>query len=411
MPRQLPWKGGGSRTQTTKPPSRPSRPTRIPDDFDDDLFEGAALASASSRGKDKARASSDSDSPLPKCYDEESTSRSKRSKTKDPKERPTSSSPPPLVDCALPHSEAMLKGVSKFDLRDDEWMMVEDEFLETAKLFTKHLHIAEYDRLKETIEAKKKEVALARSVVAGAERSAEGALREKAKAQEIRQKQAIRDVFASQGDSSEDDISSHRPGLNKPTPTTVKPRLSSKVPSDTDSDDLDARHLPKAKSTAPAPVTNPDVQSSPPHISAPAAPPPPFAKPPPPPSKTPRPRPNASRITPFDMLDAYTPPTPSGRKTQATTAQDVQPRSQSTSSSHSSPRTSEAATPKPTQARRSSDITDDWGPTPGSSTRSKEVADRIARRMADRAKGNTDQANQKKKETSTQLDDIPTFLF
>jgi hypothetical protein len=419
MPRQLPWKGGGSRTQTTKPPSRPSRPTRLPDDFDDDLFEGAALASASSRGKDKTRASSDSDSSLPKPHNSESPPRSKRSKTQDPKEQPTSSSPPPLVDYALPHSEPMLKGVSKFDLRDDEWMMVEDEFLETAKLFTKHLHIAEYDRLKETIEAKKTELALARPVVAGAERSAEGALKEKAKAQEIRQKQAIRDVFASQGDSSEDERCSDR---RRPTSKTVKPRLSSKVPSDTDSDDLDARHLPKSKPTAPAsaskppaPVTKPAVQSNPPPISAPAPAPPPFARPALPTAAKPsRPRPNASGMTPFDMLDEYTPPTPSGRKTRAPTTQDVQPRSQSTSSSHSSPRTSEATTPKkPTQARRRSlDTTDDWDPTPGSGTTRKEVLGRIAKRKAERAKGNPDQANQKKKEkTSTQLDDIPTFLF
>jgi len=32
--------------------------------------------------------------------------------------------------------------------QDDKWVMVEDEFLETAKLFTRHLHHAEYQRLK-----------------------------------------------------------------------------------------------------------------------------------------------------------------------------------------------------------------------------------------------------------------------
>jgi len=31
---------------------------------------------------------------------------------------------------------------------DDKWIMVEDEFLETAKQFTRHLHHAEYQRLK-----------------------------------------------------------------------------------------------------------------------------------------------------------------------------------------------------------------------------------------------------------------------
>jgi hypothetical protein len=34
---------------------------------------------------------------------------------------------------------------------DDSWVMVEDEFLETANLFTQHLHRAEYQRLKELV--------------------------------------------------------------------------------------------------------------------------------------------------------------------------------------------------------------------------------------------------------------------
>lgn len=410
MPRQLPWKGGGgNRTQTTKPPVRPSRPTRIPDDFDDDLFEGAALASVSNRVRDKARATSGSDNSLPEAYNEASTPRSKRSRTKEPKERPTSSSPPALADYASPHFEPMRKGVSKFDLRDDEWMMVEDEFLETAKLFTKHLHIAEYDRLKETIEAKKKEVALARPVVAGAERSAEGALRAKAKAQEIRQKQAIRDVFASQGDFSEDDVSSDRRRLNKPASTTVQPRLSSKVPSDTDSDDLDALHLPKAKPAATAsaskptaPIAKPNAQSNLPPVSNPAA--SSFARPAlPPASKPSRPRPNASRMTPFDMLDEYTAPSPSSARSRSS-PQAAKPRAQPTPS----PRTSHPTTPNPPQPRRCPDITDDWSPVPSSSTTSKEALARMAKRKAERAKGTAEQGE---KRASAQLDDMPTFLF
>lgn len=34
---------------------------------------------------------------------------------------------------------------------DDAWIMVEDEFLDTAKLFTQHLHFAEYKRLKHQV--------------------------------------------------------------------------------------------------------------------------------------------------------------------------------------------------------------------------------------------------------------------
>lgn len=39
--------------------------------------------------------------------------------------------------------------------RDDSWIMVEDEFLETAKLYTVHLHQAEYQRLKDIARAQR----------------------------------------------------------------------------------------------------------------------------------------------------------------------------------------------------------------------------------------------------------------
>ncbi|KAF2240162.1 hypothetical protein EV356DRAFT_496055 [Viridothelium virens] len=38
---------------------------------------------------------------------------------------------------------------------DDAWIMVEDEFLQTAKLYTQHLHHAEYQRLKSQAKAQK----------------------------------------------------------------------------------------------------------------------------------------------------------------------------------------------------------------------------------------------------------------
>jgi hypothetical protein len=418
MPRQLPWKGGGggSRTQTTKPPARSSRPTRIPNNFDDDLFE------TSSRGRDKAKATSGSDGSLPERHDEESPPRHERARTKDPKERRPSSSPPPLADYALPHSEPMRRGLSKFDLRDDEWMMVEDEFLETAKLFTKHLHILEYDRLKETIEAKKKKVAQARPVVAGAERSAEGALKEKAKAQEIRQKQAIRDVFDSRGDSSEGDVSSVRRRRNKPTCTTAQPRLpsskaSSATDTDTDTDDLDARRLPNPQPTAPAaPAPKPPAPTTTPTAAHPSRQPAPNA-PPPPPSSFPRPAPLGlptaptprkgrprPRTTPFDMLDAYSPPPPppsSARNPSATAAQAAPPHTAETA---------EPTAPSPRPRRRPSDGI----VAASSSSSSREALERRAKTRAERAKGGT------KTEGAgggggggkpQQHDDIPTFLF
>ncbi|KAG9197605.1 hypothetical protein G6514_001217 [Epicoccum nigrum] len=417
MPRQLPWKGGGggSRTQTTKPPARPSRPTRIPNDFDDDLFE------TSSRGRDKAKATSESDSSLPERHGEESPPRHERARTKDPKERRPSSSPPPLADYTLPHSEPMRRGLSKFDLRDDEWMMVEDEFLETAKLFTKHLHILEYDRLKETIAAKKNKVAQARPVVAGAERSAEGALKEKAKAQEIRQKQAIRDVFDSQGDSSEGDVSSVRRRRNKPTCTTAQPRLpSSKASSatDTDSDDLDARRLPNPQPTAPVP--KPPAPTTTPTAAHPSRQPAPNAPPPPPPSSFPRPAPPGlptaptprkgrprPRTTPFDMLDAY--PSAAAARDAPQSAPPYHPPQPQTHTAETA-EMAEPTAPSPRPRRRPSD----GGRTVAPSSSSREALERRAKTRAERAKGDT------KTEGGgggggggkpQQHDDIPTFLF
>jgi hypothetical protein len=54
--------------------------------------------------------------------------------------RHNSSSPPP----SPPKQELMKGGMDA----DDGWVMVEDELLSTAKLFTQHLHHAEYQRLK-----------------------------------------------------------------------------------------------------------------------------------------------------------------------------------------------------------------------------------------------------------------------
>ncbi|GAB7338679.1 hypothetical protein MBLNU457_5404t1 [Dothideomycetes sp. NU457] len=49
---------------------------------------------------------------------------------------------------APPEQEPMREGYAA----DDLWIMVEDEFLATAKLFTQHLHHAEYQRLKKQAE-------------------------------------------------------------------------------------------------------------------------------------------------------------------------------------------------------------------------------------------------------------------
>lgn len=287
----------------------------------------------------------------------------------------------------------MRKGLSKFDLRDDEWMMVEDEFLETAKLFTRHLHIAEYDRLKEVIEAKKREAEITRPVVAGAKRSAEGAMKERAKAQDSRQKKAIRDVFASLESESEEEGTTYRAKLSKAS-LTSKPVSAISGSQDTDSDDLDAPRPTKSKAAAPVSATVTRPRFVPPQ--APAT--PSFATPilPAPVAST-KVRTRTLRKTPFDMLDEdfTAPPTATPRGN---------PRPQSTTGI-SSPQASQIA--KTIKPRRSVDMLNDWGSSNTGGGVSQEVADRIAKRKAVRAR----EGDGKEKRKATQLDDIPTFLF
>ncbi|KAF2632102.1 hypothetical protein BU25DRAFT_406619 [Macroventuria anomochaeta] len=384
--------------------------------MNDDFLDGTVLASTS-KGKSKAKVTSDSDDSLPEPPAEPSTQRTKRSRNGVTKDRaPSSSPPPPLADYALPYSEPMRKGISEFDLRDDEWMMVEDEFLETAKLFTRHLHIAEYDRLKESIEAKKKEAEIARPVIAGSKRSVEGAMKERAKVQDSKQKKAIRDVFASQGDSIEDDTASYWPRSSKTLAAMPQPATNGSQ--DTDSDDLDAPHPPKSK--APAPTSSSTASSlrvtrplpASPYVSKPLA--SSFAKPAlPAPTVPARSRARPSRMTPFDMLDEYTPPTfdtstpPAAAPHERQTFISSKPRSQSTSSSLSSPQTSQITTTKAIKPRRSLDLLDDWASSKDNGGISREVADRIAKRKAERA----EEGEGKEKRKATNLDDIPTFLF
>ncbi|KAF3043505.1 hypothetical protein E8E12_009865 [Didymella heteroderae] len=415
MPRQLPWKssgGGASSTQTIKSSvcKTKTKTTTILDDIDDDFFDDTVFASGSGKDKGKAEVASDSDDSFHEAGT--STPRTTKSKTAGQRERALSSSPPPLRDYAALHDEPMRKGVSKFDLQDDEWMMVEDEFLETAKLFTRHLHIAEYDRLKDIIEAKKREAEVARPIVAGAKHSVDGEMKERARVQENRQKKAIRDVFASQGDSSEDDRASNRAEPGKAPSITVKSPPSTNESQETDSDDLDAPRAPKPKTSSPTaaasanplPATRPRpayVQTLTPATES-------FVKPAlPAATASARPRARPSRMTPFDMLDEYTPPTFNTRAPPTTTSRDKQC-SQSTSSSHSPSQTSQTTAMRTVKPRRSIDLLDEWGSMEYTGGMSKDVADRIAKRKVERAKEGD---NGKEKTRATNADDIPTFLF
>ena len=239
--------------------------------------------------------------------------------------------------------------------------------------------------------------------MAGAKRSVDGEMKERAKVQESRQKKAIQDVFASQGDSSEDDRASYRRKPSRVPSTTPKPLPTTSTSQETDSDDLDAPRPPKPRAPSPG-ITNaaellPAIRQRPAYLQTSKPVTESFVKPALPATKpSARSRARLSRMTPFDMLDEYTPPTAASRD---------KPRSQSTSSNHSSPQTSQSTITPAVKPRRSIDMLDDWGSAKDMGGISKDVADRIAKRKAERAKN----GDGKEKKRNTDIDDIPTFLF
>lgn len=114
MPRTLPWLVDAAAKKVAAAPPAPSSPNRkrasSPDDLvNSDLDVVGAISTPKRKGKGRSA-------------------------------RTPSTSPPP----APPDVEYMREGYSA----DDVWMMVEDEFLSTAMIFTKHIHHAEYVRLK-----------------------------------------------------------------------------------------------------------------------------------------------------------------------------------------------------------------------------------------------------------------------
>jgi hypothetical protein len=414
MPRQLPWlnNGGGSRTQVKQQPK--ARPKSIPSDVDDDFFDGTVLAS-SSKGKGNAVLDEDSNDDFPDLSAGASRTRTtSRTQGEHRNKRALSSSPPALADHEQPQVEDMHKGVSKFDLRDDEWMMVEDEFLETAKLFTRHLHIAEYEKLKERIEAKKYEqVQGARPVVADGKTSTEGAIKKKAEVQEKRQRKALLDVFASQEDENDQDAQPSTP-VTKPNP--YSPTLLERPPAHDpdDEDDLDfVKPLFKRplRPTIPKPAPSfasasrpPNTPSSGSKSASPSSPTPHFAKPALPVPKSRATTSRKSRATPFDMLDDYVP-----RANRPVAVPTVKAQTSSSPAKPPGVQTKSASSTKPTPVLKNSSspieprVKEEWG-----SGLSKETAERIAKRKAEREKEKD--GKKKKKKKNVGLDDIPTFL-
>ncbi|KAL1599608.1 hypothetical protein SLS60_007411 [Paraconiothyrium brasiliense] len=333
---------------------------------------------------------------------------------------PSSSPPPIAADLPPPKTEYMLTGVDKFDLRDDEWMMVEDELLQTAKLFTQHLHLAEYETLKAKMGERRKEAA-ARPVVANAQPSTEGHFKRKAQEQAKKQEKALREVISTHDSSSEGDEDPQRAIPNRSTPSLPPPRTSSTaralatskplqttrgVPhkNASDSDDLDTP-MPKPPTLPPKASADQGPAKEPGGFVKPAI-----------PSKTPNKPARGQRRNLWDDWDelAAKPkasiPAPSPLRTPdraSSTKKTVGPSTAQNSPSPTdslhtkiSKRTDNGISTPSKRLKLTKD--DDEFNKHGSNALTKDTTDRVASRNA--GKDLDDKKKQK-------YDDIPTFLF
>jgi hypothetical protein len=383
MPRQLPW----VRTATKHQPQPAKSP--VASDIDDDFFDGTLLATDK---KIKGRAlspggSSDTDDRH----------------AQNPRKKRALSSSPPAAEPSAPRTENMRTAVSRFDLRDDEWMMVEDDLLETAKLFTHHLRVEDYKIIEQGIEAKKKGIATSpaavRPVVAGATLSAEGTLKEKARVQSEKQRRAFRDVFTPQDEDDEHQASARTQVAGRPS---VIPASS-----DTDSDDLDAPLRP-SRSMDQRPTTL-DPRSSTPSTSIPIGPraaerpKPSFVKPIPA-SRISAPRLKHSsghRAMPFDLLDDYLPK--ANRSAAAAAAEreeQTTPVTETLLSSRSNDKPPRGIDIKK-RPRRSTQLLEEWDA--GKADEGTEAINTQGRYTKEKSSG--------KRKAADAADDIPTFLL
>ncbi|KAK0621762.1 hypothetical protein B0T17DRAFT_509082 [Bombardia bombarda] len=128
MPRQLPWKINGTAKSTAARPAGTASCASSP-----------APRSPAPSSSHRSTAHSTPKSRSTNLLSEGSSSKEKHSIGLDPGRSPSTSPPPePLKE------EPMIEGVR----HDDRYRMVEDEFLAVAGDFTRHLHVVEYQRLK-----------------------------------------------------------------------------------------------------------------------------------------------------------------------------------------------------------------------------------------------------------------------
>ncbi|KAF2460846.1 hypothetical protein BDY21DRAFT_133321 [Lineolata rhizophorae] len=155
MPRKLPWKTEGTNAPSNLTPSPTQRPR-----VDHPAKANATKLGLSKLGRERALTQS--------------------------------TSPPP----APPEEVYMEEGYSA----DDKWIMVEDEFTETAHMFTQHLHYAEYKRLMNLAKERKEFISrsISRPTVPGATMSGAAKVRQHAEELSERQERTVGPLLARQ---------------------------------------------------------------------------------------------------------------------------------------------------------------------------------------------------------------------
>ncbi|KAL5389921.1 hypothetical protein DPSP01_001980 [Paraphaeosphaeria sporulosa] len=403
--RQLPWAIKDSGKNPTVKPPRAKR--TIQSGIDDDFFDGTVLES-SRKGEERANVDSDNDFP-DSSYKFANTTRKGSESNRDAR-LPSSSPPPIAADLPPPTTEYMLAGVDKFDLRDDEWMMVEDELLQTAKLFTQHLHLAEYETLKTKMEELRKETA-ARAVVPNAKPSVDAYFKRKAQEQAQMQKKALREIVSTHDSESEGDEEPQRavPDRTAPSLLPARPLSRARAPANetaSDSDDLDMPERPPTMklSTILPKDTVKNVPAKRPEV---------FVKPA---SKTPSKPARVQRRNvwdDWDELNASPKPLIPARSPSRTPNRASSPKKAIRTSTHQ--QSSSPISSLPTLiTKRAHNVTS--APSKGATTilddedlnppkrihLAKDTADQLAKRKADKDR------EEKKRQ---KYDDIPTFLF
>lgn len=147
---------------------------------------------------------------------------------------------------AANQARLMDQALNPYDLRDDEYMMVEDEFLQTAKLFTRHLHLAEYERLKSLVQSKiNNGQEITRPVLANVQVPEERKMKMRAEERKKAQREALRSVLEGEEDE-EEEVGGSGIGLAR-TKVKGKGKGKGSMARDTtsDSSDLDATPRPK----------------------------------------------------------------------------------------------------------------------------------------------------------------------